>query len=40
MIVFIIGLGIDLFFATGLVLLDIIIIVYLLIVKRHFRYGD
>ena len=40
MVVFIIGLGIDLFFATGQVLLDVIIIVYLLIVKRHFRYGD
>ena len=40
MVVFIIGLGIDLFFATGQALLDVIVIVYLLIVKKHFRYGD
>lgn len=40
MIVFLIGLFIDLLITPGQVLLDIIIIVYLLIVKRHFRYGD
>ena len=36
MIIFGIGLLIDLFIAPGQVLLDIIIIVYLIIVKRHF----
>jgi hypothetical protein len=40
MMVFCIGLVIDYFITPGQVLLDIIIIVYLLIVKRHFRYGD
>lgn len=38
MIIFGIGLIIDLFIAPGQVLLDIIIIVYLLIVKKHFTY--
>lgn len=38
MIVFGIGLVIDLFIAPGQLLLDIIIIVYLLIVKKHFIY--
>ena len=37
-IVFGIGLIIDLFIAPGQVLLDIIIIVYLIIVKKHFTY--
>lgn len=40
MIVFCFGLVIDLFVAKQQVLIDIIIIIYLLIVKRHFRYGD
>ena len=36
--VFIIGLIFDFFIAPGQILLDIIIIVYLLIVKKHFIY--
>jgi hypothetical protein len=40
MLVFCIGLVIDLFISRGQILLDVIIIIYLLIVKRHFRYGD
>jgi hypothetical protein len=42
MLVFCIGLVIDIFISRGQgqVLLDVIIIIYLLIVKRHFRYGD
>jgi hypothetical protein len=42
MLVFCIGLVIDIFISRGQgqVLMDVIVIIYLLIVKRHFRYGD
>lgn len=39
-IIFSIGLIIDLMIAREQVILDVIILIYLLIVKKHFRYGD
>ncbi len=39
MTIFCIGLVIDFFIAREQVILDAIIIIYLIIVKRHFRYG-